>query len=171
MVSCENREGVGGDMKRDRIRPLDARGFTLAELLVTIGIIGIVSILAAPTFLSYYQSSTLKAGARELASAVSRGRQLAVSRNTTVCVELSGTNITMRTAVCGTGTLYTGPETNGNGVIRLTNRMRVSFAGCTSLVFNNLGAATTANNFTVTNPVTNLTRSVVVSASGQVTVQ
>ena len=158
-------------MKRGRLRPLDARGFTLAELLVVIGIIGIVSILAAPTLLSYYQSSTLQAGARELASAVSRGRQLAISRNTTVSVELSDTNITMRTAVCSTGALYTGPETDGNGVIRLTNGMRVSFAGGTSVVFNNLGAATTANTFTVKNPVTNGTRTVVVSASGQVSVQ
>ena len=159
-------------MVRDRIRPLvDERGFTLAELLVVIGMIGILSILATPSFLSYYQSSTLQAGAQELATAINRGRQLAISRNTTVCVQLSGTNITMRTAVCSTGTLYTGPETDGNGVIRLTNGMRVSFAGGTSVVFNNLGAATTANNFTVTNPVTNLTRSVVVSASGQVSVQ
>ena len=159
-------------MVRDRMRPLvNERGFTLAELLVVIGMIGILSILAVPTFLSYYQSSTLQAGAQELATTINRGRQLAISRNTTVCVQLSGTNITMRTAVCGTGPLYTGPETDGNGVIRLSNGMRVSFAGGSSVVFNNLGAATTANTFTVTNPVTNLTRSVVVSASGQVSVQ
>jgi Tfp pilus assembly protein FimT len=92
----------------------------------------------------YWQSSTLQAGAQELATAINRGRQLAISRNTTVCVELSGTNITMRTAVCSTGTLYKGPETDGNGVIRLTNGIRVSFAGGSSVVFNNLGAATTA---------------------------
>lgn len=159
-------------MARDRVRPLgDARGFTLAEMLVVVGMIGVLSILAAPTFLSYWQSSTLQAGAQELATAISRGRQLAISRNTTVCVQLSGTNITMRTAVCSTGTLYTGPETDGSGVIRLTNSMRVSFASGTSVVFNNLGAATTPNTFTVTNPTTNRTRSVVVSASGQVSVQ
>lgn len=150
---------------------VDERGFTLGELLAVIGVIAIVSILAVPSILSYWQSSTLEAGARELATAVNRGRQLAVSRNTTVCVQLSGANITMRTVVCGTGTLYTGPETDGNGVIRLTNGMQVSFAGGTSVVFNNLGAATTANTFTVTHPATTRTRSVVVAASGQVSVQ
>jgi prepilin-type N-terminal cleavage/methylation domain-containing protein len=159
-------------MVRDRRRPLvDERGFTLVEMLVLVGIIAILSIVAAPTFLSYIQSSTLQAGARELASTINRGRQLAISRNTTVCVQLIGTDITMRTALCSTGPLYTGPGTDGNGVIRLTNGMRVSFAGGTSVVFNNLGAATTVNTFTVTNPVTNGTRSVVVSASGQVSVQ
>jgi Tfp pilus assembly protein FimT len=153
------------------MRPLvDERGYSLAELLVLIGIIGILSIISVPTFLSYIQSSTLQAGARELATAINRGRQLAVSRNTTVCIQLSGTDITLRPGGCA-ATPYTGIGTDGNGVIRLTNGMRVSFAGGSSVVFSNLGAATTANIFTVTNPVTNLTRSVVVSASGQVSVQ
>ena len=156
------------------MRPLvDERGFSLAELLVTIGVIAILSIASIPTLLTYWQGATLQAGARELATAINRGRQLALARNTTVSVQLSGTSITMRTAagLCGTGTLYTGPGTDGNGAIRLTNGMQVSFAGGTCVLFNNLGAAATANTFTVTNPVTNRTRSVVVSPSGQVRVQ
>jgi len=171
VVNYEDQEGTGEGMARDRMKPLvDERGYSLAELLVLIGVIAILAIISVPTFLGYIQSSTLQAGARELATAINRGRQLAVSRNTTVCIQLSGTAITLRPGGCA-ATPYTGPGTDGNGVIRLTNGMRVSFAGGSSVVFSNLGAATTANTFTVTNPVNNLTRSVVVSASGQVSVQ
>ncbi|MEK7387083.1 MAG: prepilin-type N-terminal cleavage/methylation domain-containing protein, partial [candidate division NC10 bacterium] len=40
LVNYANQKGAGGGMVRDRIRPLvDERGFTLAELLVVIGMI------------------------------------------------------------------------------------------------------------------------------------
>ena len=143
-------------------------GYTLAELMVAVAVIGIVTVLATPTFLSYWRSSTLRAGAQELATAVNLGRQVAISRNTTVCVQVSGTRIVMRTGGCA-GTIWTGPGTDGSGEIRLANALQVSSAG--NVVFTSLGAASTAGAFTVTNPVGGETRTVVVSASGRVNVQ
>jgi len=109
-------------------------------------------------------------GAEELATAVNRGRHLAISRNTTVCAQVSGTSVTLRTGGCA-GTLFTGIGTTAAGLIALTSGMRASFASGTSVVFTNLGAASTAATLRVTHPTTGKTRDVVVSASGQVRVQ
>ncbi|HBH04260.1 MAG TPA: hypothetical protein DDZ42_20500 [Candidatus Rokubacteria bacterium] len=160
-------------MVPERVRALDARaarGFTLAELLAVIAMIGVLSVLAAPSLISYWQVSTLQAGAEELAAAVNRGRHLAISRNTTVCAQVSGTAITLRTGGCA-GTVFTGIGTTAAGLIRLTGGMQVSFASGASIVFTNLGAASTAATLRVTHPATGKTRDVVVSAAGQVRVQ
>lgn len=149
---------------------MNARGFTLIELIVVMAMIGILAVLAAPTLISYWQASSLQAGARELASAVNLGRQLAISRNTTVCVEVTGTNIRLRTGGCG-GTIWTGSGTDGAGVIRISDPGNLNITTTANVVFTNLGAASTAGTYTVTNPVNNQTRTVVVSGSGRVTVQ
>src|SRR5439155_25125591 len=96
---------------------MNARGFSLAELSMVAAMIGLLAVLATPTFLSYWMSSTLGAGAGELAAAVNLGRQVAISRNTTVCVQVSGTSVVMRTGGCG-GRLWMGSGTGGSGVIR-----------------------------------------------------
>ena len=147
---------------------MNARGFTLPELSVVAAIIGLMAVLATPTFLGYWRSSTLRAGAGELAAAVNLGRQVAISRNTPVCVQVSDTSLVMRAGGCG-GTVWTGPGTDGAGLIQLANTLQVSSGG--NVVFTNLGAASPAGSFTVTNPVDGGTRTVIVSTSGRVTVQ
>ncbi len=151
----------------ERTHARSQTGYTLAELLVVVALIGIVAVLATPTFLNYWKSSTLHAGAQELASAINLGRQLAISRNTTVCVQVSGTSLVMRTGGCG-GTIWTGPVTDAAGAIQLANGLQVSAGG--NVVFTNLGAASTAGSFTVTNPVGAGTRTVTVAASGRVSI-
>lgn len=150
---------------------MNSRGFTFAELMLVVAIIGILSVLAAPTLWSYIQTSALQAGARELATAINLGRQLAIARNTTVCVEVTGTNIRLRTGGC-LGTIWTGPGTDSTGVIKVSDpgTLQVSALGG-NVVFTNLGAANPGGAYTVRNPVDNRTRTVVVASSGRVSVQ
>src|SRR5437867_1196420 len=98
----------------------DTRGGTLGELLLVVASIGLLAVLAAPALVSYWRTSSLQGGARELASAINLGRQLAISRSTTVCVEVAGTNVRLRTGGCD-GTTWTGPGTDGSGLIRTSN--------------------------------------------------
>src|SRR6266446_7589934 len=99
---------------------LDTRASTLGELLLVVASIGVLAVLAAPALVSYWRTSSLQAGARELASSINLGRQLAISRSTTVCVEVAGTNIRLRTGGCE-GKIWTGPGTDGSGLIRTSN--------------------------------------------------
>jgi Tfp pilus assembly protein FimT len=140
--------------------------------MVVMVVIGILTVLATPTFLTYWRAAIVRAGAQELATAINLGRQLAISRNTTTCVQidpLSGT-ILVRTGGCG-GTIWTGPGTDGSGAIRLQSGLKVSQISPFPVVFTSLGAANTIGLYKVTNPVDQSARMVLVSASGRVSLQ
>ena len=145
-------------------------GFSMVELIVVIAMIGVLGALGLPQFMSYWRTSTTTAGASELATAISRARQLAITGNQNYCAEVSGTRVRYRqnsNAACTAGTIWTGSGTDGSGLMALGNNMQVSGG---PVVFTSLGAATLAGTFTVTNP-NGGTRNVVVAASGRVTVQ
>jgi prepilin-type N-terminal cleavage/methylation domain-containing protein len=149
---------------------MNARGFALLELMVVAAIAGVLAVLAAPTLVSYARASALQAGARELATVINLGRQIAITQNTAVCVEVAGTNVRLRTGGC-VGTLWTGPGTDGAGVIRISAPSALRISTTATVVFTNLGAAVPAGTYTVTHPVNNGTRTVVVAATGRVSVR
>ena len=143
-------------------------GFSLAELLVLVAVVGVITTVSMPSFITYWRSATVKAGAQELRTVLNQGRQLALSQNTTVCVNRNGNKVQFLTGGCA-GTVWTGSGTDGNGWFALGNRVAVS-AATANVVFNDLGAATTAGTFTVKNPVDQSTMTVTVALSGRITV-
>src|SRR6266403_5543906 len=147
---------------------LDRRGLTLTELLVLVAVIGIITTVSVPAFVSYWRSATLKGGAQELATILNRGRSLAIAQNTTVCVSQSASRVQFLTGGCA-GTVWTGPGTDGNGWFTLQNSITVTSATA-NVIFNYLGAATTAGSYTVQNPVNNAAMTVTVALSGRVTI-
>ena len=144
------------------------KGFTLAELLVVMAILAVVAATSTPWLITYWRSATLRAAAEELAAGLNRGRQLAISQNKSVCVEVSGTRYRYRLTDCG-GTIWTGPGTDASGFYRLANNVTLATPP-NNPVFTYLGAATGAT-LTVTNPQGGATRNVVVSVSGRVQIQ
>ena len=149
---------------------MNARGFTLAELMAAVAVAGLVAVLVAPSLLSYARTSALQAVARELATAINLGRQLAITHNTTVCVEASGTSIRLRRGGCG-GAVWTGPGTDPAGAIRISETGAFLISTTANVVFSDLGAASPAGTYTVTNPVNGSTRAVVVAATGRISVR
>jgi prepilin-type N-terminal cleavage/methylation domain-containing protein len=146
------------------------RGFGLTELVVVVAVLGILTIFAVPNLVSYYQASSLTAGAEQLAAVMNRGRHLAISRNTSVCVERNGTTVRLRTVSCA-GTIWTGVGTDSAGTIQIANALTVGGAG--SVTFTNTGAATSTVDitFSLTDPKTSRARNVVVSPTGRVFLQ
>ena len=142
-------------------------GFSLAELVVVMAVIGIVTVLAVPMMMSYWRTSTLMAGAREFATALNGARELAIRENRNVCVTTDGTRLQYRLDTCVAAT-WKGPVTDGGGNIRLVNRVTVS--GTANVTFNYLGAATQAGSYTVLNPSGAGTLSVTVVQNGRVSV-
>lgn len=146
------------------------RGFGVVELIVVVGLVGLLTTLAVPNMLTYWRQSSLSAGASELAGVLNRARQLAISQNTVVCVQVTGSSVQFRTAGCAaTNPVWAGPGTSRHGAITLSNGLQV--AGATSAVFTNLGAASPGATYTVTDPRTSQARDVVVASTGRVRVQ
>ena len=143
-------------------------GASLAELSVIVFIIGIVSVLAAPSLIGYSQAARLKAGAQELATIINQARQVAISRNTTTCVVQNVNTVYFRVGTCA-GIVWTGPGTDATGSFTLTDGVRVSGATA-NVVFTHLGTASTAGTYTVLNPSTNKTMRVIVALSGRITI-
>jgi hypothetical protein len=75
--------------------------------------------------------------------------------------------VQLHLATCG-GTIWTGPGTDTTGTITLANGITV--ASAQNVVFTYLGTASTAGTYTVTNPRDGRTMSVIVSASGRVSI-
>jgi Tfp pilus assembly protein FimT len=137
------------------------------ELIVVIGVIGIIMAASAPFFLSFLRTSALQTGAEEMATVLNRARQLAIRDNANMCVTNDGTRVQYHIATCG-GTVWTGPGTDVVGFIRLANNITV--ASGQNVVFTYIGTATVAGTYTVTNPQDSRTMSVIVAPSGRVSI-
>ena len=143
-------------------------GFSLAELLVLLAVIGILTAFSVPMMFTYWRSATLTAGAREVAAALNSARELAIRENRNVCVTTDdGTRLQYHLGTCGAAT-WKGPITDGGGNIRLDNRVTVSATA--NVTFNYLGAAIQAGSYTVLSPSGAGTMSVTVVQNGRVSI-
>lgn len=150
-----------------RIRRLDDRGFSLAELIVVIAVTGILSAIAIPFFLNYWQSATVRAGAQEMRTALQQAKQLAITRRQNICVQVVAAPFNGYRFLQGScaGTALTMPGTDATGTFRLQNNVVV--ATVAPVTFTPLGAATPAGQYTVTGPSGNFL-TVTVSAAGRI---
>lgn len=146
------------------------RGFSLVELTVGLAIVGILAVLTVPSALGYWHIATVQAGARELATAMNLGRQLAISTKTPVCVDVSRTSVGLRVGGCH-GPFWTGPATDATGAIRLSDSATLEVSSNARVVFTAIGAATPSATYTVKHTRTRTSRAVVVAASGRISVE
>jgi prepilin-type N-terminal cleavage/methylation domain-containing protein len=150
---------------------MTTRGFALAELMMVLAIGGTLAALVAPTLFGYAKTAALQAAARELATSINLGRHIAISRNTAVCVEVaSTTSIRLRTGGCS-GAVWTGPGTDASGAIAISSAGVTHVSTTANVVFTSLGAASPAGTYTLTSSSGAGARSVVVAATGRVSVR
>ena len=82
-------------------------GFTLMEMMVVIGIIGITAAIAIPSILSYLPKQRLNSGARGIYSAMQYARLRAVKEKTPVSVNFNP----------GTDSFTVFTDANSNGIV------------------------------------------------------
>ena len=71
------------------------RGYSLIEALVVVAIVGVVSLVTVPNFITMYRASKIKSAVREFSTSLRDARQNAVTKNRRVMLSL-GTSTSER---------------------------------------------------------------------------
>ena len=141
-------------------------GYSLIELIITIGMIAVVTTWAVPSFLNYYRSAKVRAGAQTVSAYLNEARQLAIKTNGPVCVSHTASTMQFRTSTCGGATITVAGLVNSSNSIRLPET--ISLSSGANATFGQLGNATTGATYTVTDTVSGRTLNVIVAGSGRV---
>lgn len=139
------------------------------ELIIILVVIGIMSVMALPAYLSYRQAAILKSGAQQVATMVNQARELAIKQNDSVCVKLPNAGQMVYALGGCTGSAWIGAGTDAAGNINLPTGTTMTASA--NPVFNYVGSALPAATYTLTNAQTGATLTVSVAASGRVTIQ
>ena len=148
-------------------RPSQA-GYSLIELVITVGMILVVATWAMPSFLNYYRSAKVRAGAQTVSAYLNEGRQLAIKTNAPVCVTNTASTMQFRTTNCSGSLITVAGLVNSSNSIRLPET--VALTSTASPIFGQLGNATTGATYTVTDTASGRTLTVTVAASGRITI-
>src|SRR6266542_6333891 len=114
-------------------------GYSMVELALVMAIVGLLSVLATPLFLTYYQASRLRVAAEEVAAFVNQGRQLGIRENNGVCVHISSTALEYFLGSSCTGAAWLGPGTDAAGNVKVPEGVTLAAEGGTDPIFNYLG--------------------------------
>lgn len=148
---------------------LDTRGVTAVELMITVGIIGLMALVTIPLVGELLPSTRVKGAAEQVASAIRLARQEAITRNQTTCLNLDATAGTMTiTLASGSscspgGASIKGPDTIVNGATIVIS------TGSSSPSFSPTGAVSPAGTISVTSQAQTL--QVIYTMSGRVRIQ
>lgn len=140
-----------------------ARGFTLVELMVSIGVAAILAMVAVPTFRNIILSNRLTTAANAMVDAINVARIDAIKLNATT--QFCSNNATSNFgdalgSACTTqaGAVYALPQSAGTaGQVRAANNglnstIRVASAGITAIRFSGQGLGYNANGGTPNTP-------------------
>ena len=143
------------------------RGFTVTELVVLVAIVGLLSVMTVPFFVSYYQAAAARADVQTVISMFNQARELAIRQNSDVCVTLpDNAHMLLRQGSCG-GAAWIGAGTDGAGNLTLPPGFTITPAS--NVTFHYLGDADAVHTYTMTNSTTGGTMTISIALTGRVT--
>lgn len=90
---CRVKCGVGG-------KDVRARGFTIVELMISVAIAGLLTLMSVPTFMGMLAAVRVNAAARDLATEIQWARMRAVTKRTDYRVQFDTTDHTLTICSC-----------------------------------------------------------------------
>ncbi|GAB01287.1 MULTISPECIES: GspH/FimT family pseudopilin [Acinetobacter] len=117
------------------------RGFTLVELVVTIAVIAVVSIMAAPSMANLMEKRRYDQNARELLLALSQAKSQAILNRSDVSVNLASNSVNTLTSlnwnVINNTTLSISPTVTASTFVFNSNGLISNIAGDRTLTLCN----------------------------------
>ena len=145
------------------------KGFTLTEVVVALSILGIMTAISIPSYLSWLPRHRLQTSARQIYDDLNLAKIRAVKENTYACItfDVANDNYTVFLDPDGTSSLTPG-DTTIKGNVTLENRVDITAANICR--FNNRGMSTTgAPQISLTNP-TNIIMRIDVTIAGNISI-
>lgn len=96
-------------MKRNQANPMS--GYTLAEAMVVLAIISLISVASVPAFMNFMHTNQVRTSMRQFTSDLRRARQRAVTRDRFTRISFS------TSAVPGTYQLFDGSADNAGNIV------------------------------------------------------
>jgi len=147
------------------------KGFTLTELTVTLSILGVMTAISVPSFISWLPRHKLQTSARQIYDDLNLAKIRAVKDNTVarITFDAGNGNYTVFLDVNGDSTYTNGVDTLIKGPVTLENAVDITAANTCG--FNNRGLRTTAQTQVVrlTNP-TNIIMRIDVNTAGGISI-
>jgi prepilin-type N-terminal cleavage/methylation domain-containing protein len=126
-------------------------GFSLLELIVAIGLMGVLVVLVTPSLADFSAPFRVQSGGREIYSALQEVRQQAITRGRRTRFQVIGSDsYALQWDSAGTWTTLRGP-------LRLEPDVRLSSTGG-DLIFQPRGIVSPASTLTVTDPASSTHR-------------
>jgi prepilin-type N-terminal cleavage/methylation domain-containing protein len=144
------------------------RGFTLVEVIIVVAIIGILSAIAVPNFISWLPNMRLKAASRDLYSHMMRAKMEAIRSNTPTLF-----NFTSGTGGPCTGGTYTFTN-NGINIVNtsMMNDVCLSTPGAFPNGFSTRGTPSgAAGSIILTHPQSTKTYTITQTIAGGIRIQ
>ena len=147
------------------------KGFTMTEVVVVLSLLGILTAIAIPSFISWLPRHRLQTSARQIYDDLNLAKIRAVRGNIDSCItfNIGNGNYTVFLDVNGDSTYTNGVDTLIKGPVTLENGVNITAAATCG--FNNRGMSTAAGPTQVrlTNP-TGVATNVNVNTVGNITV-
>lgn len=122
--------------------PLNTRGFTLIELMVTVFVLSILTAVALPSFKSFIVSQRIKSASFDISSTLIMARSEAIRRNTNVDINPVSNNWLNGWTVSVGGTTLKNQSKLGSGLTVTCFTNGTLSATCPTITYNNSGRLT-----------------------------
>jgi len=146
------------------------KGFTLTEVVVTLSILGVMTAISVPSYISWIPRHKLQTSARQIYDDLNLAKIRAVRANINSCItfNIGNNNYTVFLDVNGDSTYTNGIDTLIKGPVTLENGVNITAA--IPCGFNNRGISTNgATQVSLTNP-TGVVTNINVNSAGNITV-
>ena len=127
----------------------DIQGFTLIELMVTIAVLAVIAMMAAPSFNNTLTNQKLKQTLVEVKSglAEARSRAMLTRSNTILCPNKSDSGVSISQASCGANlgnysTLSSSQQTDSVLLAKISDKVTIKSGSSLSFQFNSQGMST-----------------------------